>query len=469
MGSLSLPVLIGLIVVSVDSVRNIPSLAIFGNHLPIFFLAGIVLFLLPVSFISAELSATFSNDKDNGIYHWVKRAYGKDMGMFAIWNLWINSLIWFPANLLFIASTFLTIFFPNVASHQSVLITLMVAIFWFITLLNLKGIKESARVAYACLLLGVILPILILLVSAAIWLFKGLPTHFTLNHGLELGSASHNMSALMVIITSFLGVEITSVHINRVANPKRTFTIAILVAAILIVALMFIGSIAMAMMIPAEHLSLYNGLAQTFRAILGQFGLGYMGPAILCMVVLGSVGALISWTISPAIGMGQAARNGYMPKALGKFNKNGVPTAILLIQAVIITVFCLAITLFKNMNDFYWYLISLSTAIYLLMYMAMFFAGMKLRKQSTQAGTLLKNNALFYLISIAGLVGVFATFIISFIPSSQVLQQETLSSYLLQFGSGVVVVSLCYFGFVFYRKRNIKNQGVEVRVVENNL
>ena len=332
-----------------------------------------------------------------------------------------------------------------------------------------KGIKESARVAYACLLLGVILPIVVLLVSAAIWVFKGLPTHFTLHHGLDLGSASSNMSALMVIITSFLGIEITSVHINRVANPKRTFTIAILVASVLIVALMFVGSIAMAMMIPADHLSLYNGLAQTFQVILGQFGLGYMGPAILCMVVLGSIGALISWTISPAIGMGQAAKNGYMPKALGKFNRNGVPTAILLIQGVIITAFCFAITLFKNMNDFYWYLISLSTAIYLLMYMAMFMAGIKLRKQSNTNGTLLKSNTLFYLISIAGLIGVVATFIIGFIPSSQVLQSESLTSYLTQFISGVVVVSLCYFGFVLYRRRNLKAQAVEVRIVENSI
>lgn len=456
MGFLSLPVLIGLIVVSVDSVRNIPSLAIFGNHLPIFFLIGILLFLLPVSFISAELSATFSKDEENGIYHWVKRAYGKDMGMFAIWNLWINSLIWFPANLLFISSTFLTIFFPKIASHQSLLITIMIAIFWFITLLNLKGIKESARVAYACLILGVILPIIALLVSAVAWIYHGLPTHFTMQHGLELSSASHSMSALMVIITSFLGVEITSVHISRVANPKRTFTIAIVVASILIVALMFVGSIAMAMMIPADHLSLYNGLAQTFQVILNQFGMGYMAPALLCMLVLGSVGALISWTISPAIGMGQAARNGYMPKALGKFNKNGVPYNILIIQAVIITVLCLAITVFKNMNDFYWYLISLSTAIYLLMYMAMFMAGIKLRKQSTQNGTLLKSNALFYTISCAGLVGVIGTFIVGFIPSQDILSSMSISEYLTRFIAGVIIVSLCYFGFVLYRKRHLK-------------
>ncbi len=390
MGYLSLPVLIGLIVVSVDSVRNIPSLAIFGNQLPIFFLFAIILFLLPVAFISAELSASFSKDSENGVYHWVKQAYGMDMGMFAIWNQWINSLIWFPANLLFITSTFFSIFFPNMASHKPLVVSTMIATFWFITLINLRGIKESAKVAFVCMFLGVLLPIGTLLISSGLWLFHGLPSHFAFSGGFNFGSVSHSVSALTVIITSFLGVEISAVHINRVANPKRTFTIAMLVAAALIVAIMFIGSIAMAMMIPASHLSLYDGLAETFKVIFNQFGVGYLAPALLGMVVFGSLGALISWTISPAIGMAQAARNGYMPQFLGRNNKNGVPRNILFVQAAIITLLCLSIGLFDNMNDFYWYLISLSTAIYLLMYIVMFMAGIKLRRQNKGHGTLLK-------------------------------------------------------------------------------
>ena len=286
MGYLSLPVLIDLIVVSVDSVRNIPSLAIFGNQLPIFFLIAIFLFLLPVAFVSAELSAAFSQHRDNGVYHWVKQAYGNDTGMFAIWSQWINSLIWFPANLLFITSTFFTLFFPNMNAHKPLVITVMIAIFWLITWVNLKGIKESARIAFICMFLGVLLPLVTLVISAVLWLTHGLPSHFTLNNHLTFSSASHSLSALTVIITSFLGVEISSVHINRVANPKRTFTIAMLVAAVIIVAIMFIGSISMAMMIPANKLSLYDGLAETFREIFDQFNVAYLTPAILGMVVL---------------------------------------------------------------------------------------------------------------------------------------------------------------------------------------
>ena len=454
MGYLSLPVLIGLIVVSVDSVRNIPSLAIFGNQLPIFFLFAIVLFLLPVAFISAELSASFSKDNENGVYHWVKGAFGMDMGMFAIWNQWINSLIWFPANLLFITSTFFSIFFPSMASHKPLIVTTMIATFWLITFINLRGIKESAKVAFVCMFLGVLLPIVTLLVSSVLWLYNGLPSHFAFSGDFSFGSVSHSVSALTVIITSFLGVEISSVHINKVANPKRTFTIAMLIAAILIVAIMFIGSIAMAMMIPADHLSLYDGLAETFKVIFNQFGVGYLAPALLGMVVFGSLGALISWTISPAIGMAQAARNGYMPEFLGKNNKNGVPKNILFVQAVIITLLCLTIGLFNNMNDFYWYLISLSTAIYLLMYIVMFLAGIKLRRQNHNQGTLLKSNALFYTISGAGLFGVIGTFIVGFFPSKQVLSGMSLSQYVLQFGFGIIVVSMCYFLFVSYRKRS---------------
>ncbi|MCL9779964.1 APC family permease [Vibrio sp. S4M6] len=459
MGSLSLPVLIGLIVVSVDSVRNIPSLAIFGSQLPIFFVLAILLFLLPITFVSAELSASFAGDKDNGVYHWVKAAFGNDMGMFAIWNQWINSLIWFPANLLFISSTFFSIFFPSMSTHKPLIVGTMITIFWLITFLNLKGVKESARVAFVCMFLGVILPIATLLISSLLWLYQGLPSHFSFDVSFNVGSASHSLSALTVIITSFLGVEISSVHINKVINPKRTFTIAILIASLLIVAIMFIGSIAMAMMIPASQLNLYDGLAQTFHVIFNRFDIGYFSPILLGMVVFGSLGALISWTISPAIGMAQAARNGYMPEALARNNKNGAPKNILFIQASIITILCLSMSLFEDLNNFYWYLISLSTAIYLLMYIVMFLAGIKLRRQRISTGALIKNHLTFYIISGSGLIGVIATFIVGFLPSKQVLSGTNIYQYIMQFGGGIVVISMCFFLFICFKKqRQYKRQ-----------
>lgn len=70
--NLSLLMLTGLIIISVDSVRNLPSLAVFGEYLPLFFIIGVVFFLVPVAFISAELSANFADQHQNGISNGVQ-------------------------------------------------------------------------------------------------------------------------------------------------------------------------------------------------------------------------------------------------------------------------------------------------------------------------------------------------------------------------------------------------------------
>ncbi len=99
--NLSLLMLTGLIIISVDSVRNLPSLAVFGEYLPLFFIIGVVFFLIPVAFISAELSANFADQHQNGIFQWCSKGISDNAGMFAIWAQWSSNVIWFPASLLF--------------------------------------------------------------------------------------------------------------------------------------------------------------------------------------------------------------------------------------------------------------------------------------------------------------------------------------------------------------------------------
>ena len=84
---------------SIDSIRNLPTTALFGPSLIFFFILGAIFFLLPTGLISAELSSTWP-DK-GGIYQWTKMAFGEKTGVVAIWLQWINTMVWYPTIFVF--------------------------------------------------------------------------------------------------------------------------------------------------------------------------------------------------------------------------------------------------------------------------------------------------------------------------------------------------------------------------------
>jgi len=450
---ISLPLLIGFMVVAVDSVRNLPSLALFGEYLPIFFILGLIFFLIPVLFVSAELSAIFAKDNENGVYHWVLKAFGPNVGMFAVWTQWSNSAIWFPANLIFIVSTFMAIFVPSLSSDKLTLSLSMIVLFWMITIVNTRGVKESARIAFICMILGVIIPVVLLVVFATMWYFDGYVLHMTFSlSSFSFNINTTNLSAITAVIASFLGMELCSVHIDRVKNPRKTYTKAILIAAVIIIIMYFVGSMAIAMIMPHSDIKLYDGIAGTFKALFGKYDLSFLTPVIILMIVLGSIGSLINWSVSPVKGMAQAVKRGYLPKTLGKENKFGAPSNILILQAFIITIMCFLLTLFQNISDFYWIFLSLSTEIYLLMYFILFCSALKIRRSKQYEHVIIKNNFVFYTIVALGIIGSFFAFAVGFIPSADVISSMTTYSFLTIYTSATAGVCLLSVIFFIYKR-----------------
>ena len=85
-------------------IRNLPATALFGSQTPFFVIAGALFFLIPCALVAAEMSARWTDR--SGIYAWIKTIFGNRAGLVAIWLQWINTLIWFPTILSFIASPY---------------------------------------------------------------------------------------------------------------------------------------------------------------------------------------------------------------------------------------------------------------------------------------------------------------------------------------------------------------------------
>lgn len=450
--------LVMLITGSIDSIRNLPVSALFGSELIFYFLLGALIFLIPVALVSAELSSSFS--AQGGIYGWVRLAFGDNAAFFAIWLQWINTMVWYPTILSFIAATAAFLVNPALASNKWYLLSVILSTFWIMTFINLRGLKTSASFASFCAIAGMIVPMAFIIALATTWWMSGHPLQIKLDwHSLlpQLHE-SRSWSSLTAIMTSYLGMELAAVHVNDVKHPRRTFPLALLISVVLIMATMIMGSLAIAFVLPHDKINLVEGVMQTFQHFLASYHLSAFLPVVAIMILIGSLGGMINWIISPAKGLSLAAKNQFLPISLAKENKHGVPSRILILQAILVSLFTSSYFLVPSVNTAYWLLTDLSTELYMLMYVLMFCAALCLRYKFAKVERPFEipgKKFGMWLTCGLGLLGCTLTIIVGFVAPDN-LPVNAGWSYSTLFALGMSALLLPAVGFILYRNRQLR-------------
>jgi len=445
--------LVLLIVAAIDSIRNLPAAALFGTDLIFFFVISALIFLIPTSLVAAELTSLFP-DK-GGVYHWVKMAFGEKSGMLAIWLQWINTMVWYPTILSFIAGTLAYLFDPLLACNKVYLLSVILLIFWGLTFLNLLGIKVSTKVNTFCTLIGMVFPIVLLLVLGAVWVFSGEPVHIHVNAETLIPSlgASTQWVALIAIMASFLGMELAGVHVADIREPQRNFPKAVLLSSAFILFTMLFGSLSIAFVLPADQINLVAGVMQVFANFFEKFHLSGWLPVLTVLIVVGSIGGLINWVISPAKGLLHAAEYRFLPPYFVKTNRHGVASRILIGQGIVVTLFCLGFLLHPTINAVYWFLTALSTGLYMLMYVLMFLAAIKLHYKYIHRPKAFKipgKDVGVWTTCVLGLIGCTITLVVGFFPPDHI-HIESVGTYALTISLGFLGAVLPVF--YFYKRR----------------
>ena len=416
---ISLFSLVMLIVASIDSIRNLPTAALFGSSLLFFFILAAIMFLLPTAFIAAELTSTFP--EKGGVYYWVYRAFGEKTALLAIWMQWINTMVWYPTILSFIAGTAAYLIHPELAQNKLYLIGFIIGIFWTLTFLNFKGMRFSSHINSFCGIIGTVIPMSLVIILGALWLFSGQPLQMTLSPDTLLPSFTNTTSwiSLIAIMASFLGMELAGVHVTDIKNPQKNFPKAVLIASFFILITMLFGSLAIAMVIPSTEINLLSGIMQVFQQFFTTFHLSFFSPILSIMIVIGLMGSLINWLISPAKGLLHAAEFGYLTPFFTRKNSHGVPTRILVVQATLVTLLCFVFLLVPSINGFYWFLTALSTGLYMIMYVLMFLSALRLHhthKTRLPAFKIPGNTLGMWITALVGILGCLLTITVSFLP-----------------------------------------------------
>ncbi len=404
---------------SVDSIRNLPATALFGSQLIAFFILGALCFLVPTALVSAELASGWP--KQGGVYVWVKEAFGQRAGFLAIWLQWIENVIWYPTILSFVAGTVGYLINPGLASNPYFLWSVVVASFWGVTLINLRGMHSSALFSNICALSGLILPMGLIIGLGGLWISGGNPIQiqFDLPSILPHWHDHEMWVSLTAIMLSFCGIEIATVHANDVENPQRAFPKALIYAVAIILSTLVLGSLAIAVVLPQSDINLVAGIMQAFDAFFAQYHLLWLMPVIAVMLVLGGLGGVSNWIIAPTKGLLVAAKDGNLPAFFQRENKQGAPVVLLVGQAILVTLLSTLFLFMPSVNGSYWLLTALAAQLYMLMYLLMFIAAIVLRiKAPNQPRAFSVPGGMSGLLSVAGLglIGVLTTLGVSFMP-----------------------------------------------------
>ena len=355
---------------AVISLRGLPMMA--QEELTMFFYIffATFLFLIPAALVGAELGSAFA-DHGGGVYTWVKEAFNRHLGFSAIFLQWIQ-------NVLFVG-------------------LFSIAMYWCATLVTLRGTSAISGITSKGFLIGTVLPGVVVIVMAVIWMaggneiaLKEIPAGVSQIVNVDAAQHVHprlfphitgmsDIAFLAGILLLFAGVEVHAVHAPELAKPQTQFPRAMFLAALISFGLFTLGALAVAIITPYDQINLQSGLFTTFQIAFERYHVGWLSNVMGLLVAFGALAGVMSWISGPSRGLLWTARDGALPCFLQKTNKNGVQLNILIIQGCIVTLLSSLYIVMDDVSVAFFLLSALTVGLYLIMYMMMYAAGIRLR------------------------------------------------------------------------------------------
>lgn len=447
-----------MITAAVTSLRGVPIMSQEELTMFVYLTLAAVLFLIPAALVSAELGTTYAK-KGGGVYTWVKEAFNKKIGFLAVFLQWMQNVVWYPTTLAFGAAAIaFVIDKPELASDGKFIGFFAILIYWISTFISFKGTAIISKFSSKGFLFGTIFPLVVLIVIAAIWAFTGNPLAFDdlptnqstiafIHNGIgEPRIMPHltsigNVVFLSTIILLFAGIEALAVHAAELGNPKKDYPKAMMIASILSFSILALGGLSVSVILPYGKITLQGGVMESFQLVFNHYNIGWVTNMMALLVVAGCVSCIISWLSGPSTALLFTAKDGELPKFLTKLNKHGIQTNILYLQGGLVTLLCSLYFIIEDVSVAFFLLSSLTGALYLIMYMLMYLAGIRLRKTQPNIIRPFKvpggKNGMFVFAGV-GFVAVAFAFILCFIPPSQ-LPISKPSDYVLFIVAGVLL------------------------------
>ncbi len=345
-------------------------------------LITLVLFVIPYGLISSELGTTYPGE--GGIYDWVKRAFGFKWAVRTTWFYWINVGLWMPAVYIMFAGMFAEMFFPDMAMPLQ--IAMCVGLTWLTIWICNTSVDAGVWVTNLGALFKVI--VITVLGVGGFWYASqnGVANEFTLAS--MTPSIDSGLGFLPVIIFNLMGFELIACMGDEIRNPQKDIPKSILISAAIVTGLYVFGTVGILMAVPVENIGLVSGIISTLRTLFGDSAFGqFMVYGIGSLALLTFIANMATWTMGASRAAMEAAQSGELPEIVAKEHPtHRTPVGANVITGIVSTVVILLYGLSSGESDeLFWSVFAFSSCIFLLPYLFMFPAYLKLRLTDSKA------------------------------------------------------------------------------------
>jgi amino acid transporter len=302
----------------------------------------------------------------------------------------VNNLVYFPSLLLTtaaIAAYAGGTRFVHLEESKLFVAAFSLGILWIALGMNLVGLRVGKWVqnlgAY-----GTWVPALIFVLLAA-WSLAafGSATSFAPADLLPRDFDYSLVSFFATMTFAFAGLELAPTLGGEIHDPAATLRRGILVSGIAIVAMYLLGTAALLVALPAETVSITNGIPQAAAAIAARLdapGLGPVAALIAVLLVVGNLGGVGAWLAGTARIPFVAGVDAVLPPAFGRVHPRWhTPYVALLVQAGVATLFVVAGLVGSTVRDAYVALTDTTIVLYFIPYLYLFASYLRLRRVRT--------------------------------------------------------------------------------------
>ncbi|WP_427981663.1 APC family permease [Agarivorans sp.] len=335
----------------------------------------LVIFVIPYGLITSELSAAYPGE--GGIYDWVTKAFGSSWALRTTWFYWINVGLWMPAVYILFAGMFAELFGLELSLMSQVLIC--IALTWGTVWVCNISTDIGVFITNFCAVLKVII-ISVLGIGGFIYAAKnGVANEFSLRA--MMPSFDSGVAFLPALVFNLMGFELVATMTREMKDVKQIPKVVFL--AIAITALLYIvGTLGILMALPVDQLGLVAGIVDTLKVLFGDGAVGqFIIYALGIITLLTFIGNMVSWTMGSSRAAAQSAREGELPSFVAKTSKKyrtpiGANAITGIVSTVVILIYGLMAT---NSDDLFWSMFAFSSCVFLMPYLLMFPAYLKLR------------------------------------------------------------------------------------------
>lgn len=352
-----------------------------------------IIFFVPYGLLSAELGSTYPDD--GGIYSWVNRAFGEKAAVLTGWYYWVNVAFWMPSVFVAFAYWFSYAFAPN--ANSWVLAGVATLMCWVIVWIGIRGVELSVAVSNVAAICKVAVLLIFGFMGVAYGIKFGLANDFSLASFVPtFGNTTQYITA---IVYNLLGFELIGSIGSSIDKPEKTIPKMTVFSGVIITALYVFGTFGILAAVPAEEVDTVDGFYFALQELCTVFGpaANVVFYIIIIIALLTLVSNMITWTLGANEALA-AAELDKRSKLMGhRHPKYGTPDNLYIIMGVLSTALIVVnFALSSDANEIFWTILSFSFVIFLLPYLFMFPAAVKLRKIDPDTPRVYKAPALTF-------------------------------------------------------------------------